>query len=242
MAGELEHIRPTDPSYGNPASRTRNINFVDANGVARSITHVYWSPTNNSNDVKLIWQRDHTPVVVKYKNILNSNVWTMFKWTATHTYIDTIKMWCMNQGDLTDIYGQIYIYERYDNGQGNIFGKFKSKISSDLTTGDVSIGTDTLNVNNADVSVSTLTLSNINSKGGLNNLTIGNEYYIFVNNVSWGNRWVPLFYETGVSTVWTQTYNLWQLGQDQRMAHNEDFFTSQDYTDKPKIEINGVQV
>jgi len=57
MAGELTHIIPTLPSDPNyRASKTRGITWCDANGVAHTITAVYWSPTNNVNDRKLIWQ------------------------------------------------------------------------------------------------------------------------------------------------------------------------------------------
>ena len=59
MAGELEHIRPTHPSQTNLAARTRNIIWCDAAGNAHSIKAVYWSPSNNANDLKLIWLRDH---------------------------------------------------------------------------------------------------------------------------------------------------------------------------------------
>lgn len=60
MAGELEHIRPTHPSQTNLAARTRNIIWCDAAGNAHSIKAVYWSPSNNADDLKLIWLRDHT--------------------------------------------------------------------------------------------------------------------------------------------------------------------------------------
>ncbi len=57
MAGELTHIIPTHPSDPNyRASKTTGIIWCDANGVAHTITAVYWSPTNNVNDRKLIWQ------------------------------------------------------------------------------------------------------------------------------------------------------------------------------------------
>lgn len=57
MAGELTHIIPThpsDPQY--KASRTTGITWCDFNGNAHTIKAVYWSPTNNANDRKLIWQ------------------------------------------------------------------------------------------------------------------------------------------------------------------------------------------
>ncbi len=71
MAGELEHIRPTDPTYGNLASRTKGITWCDANGVAHTITAVYWSPTNNVNDRKLIWQLSND---VPYDNTCTATV------------------------------------------------------------------------------------------------------------------------------------------------------------------------
>lgn len=57
MAGELTHIIPThpsDPAY--KARQTRQIVYVDPNGTQHNIIAVYWSPTNNVNDRKLIWQ------------------------------------------------------------------------------------------------------------------------------------------------------------------------------------------
>lgn len=56
MSGELEHIIPTHPSETIPARRTRNIIWSDGNGNDHSIKAVYWSPTNDPNDLKLIWQ------------------------------------------------------------------------------------------------------------------------------------------------------------------------------------------
>lgn len=56
MAGELEHIRPTHPSLGYLSSRTRQIIYNEPNGTSHIIKAVYWSPTNNINDRKLIWQ------------------------------------------------------------------------------------------------------------------------------------------------------------------------------------------
>lgn len=240
MAGELEHIRPTDPAYGNLASRTRNINFVDANGVLRSITHVYWSPTNDPNDRKLIWQRDHTPVVIKYKNILNSNIWVMFKWTATQTTLNSIKIWAVNEGSGKNyINGNLYIYKKRQDGLGEYF----THTSSDIQNGDISIGTDTLNVNNADISVKTITITNIQNCGGMSNFTIGDEYYIFINPIYNGNLWVPIFYVEGESEYLTDDNNneMWKLGQNQYLLHNDGFFEGYG-TDKPKIEVNGVQI
>lgn len=79
MAGELEHIRPTHPSQPYPAARTRNIIWCDAAGNAHSIKAVYWSPSNNANDLKLIWLRDHTQ-----KTLINDDTtgqYLMIKYT-----------------------------------------------------------------------------------------------------------------------------------------------------------------
>ena len=75
MAGEWNHIIPTHPSDTTYRARqTRQILYVDPNGIQHSIKAVYWSPTSNSNDVKLIWLRDSkvlvagdTSVAIQYK-------------------------------------------------------------------------------------------------------------------------------------------------------------------------------
>ena len=65
MAGEWNHIIPTHPSDTSYRARqTRQILYVDPNGIQHSIKAVYWSPTSNSNDVKLIWLRDSTVLKV----------------------------------------------------------------------------------------------------------------------------------------------------------------------------------
>ena len=72
MAGELTHIIPTHPSDPNyRASKTRGITWCDANGVAHTITAVYWSPTNNVNDRKLIWQLSND---VPYDNTCTATI------------------------------------------------------------------------------------------------------------------------------------------------------------------------
>lgn len=72
MAGELTHIIPTHPSDPNyRASKTRGITWCDANGVAHTITAVYWSPTNNVNDRKLIWKLSND---VPYDNTCTATI------------------------------------------------------------------------------------------------------------------------------------------------------------------------
>lgn len=72
MAGELTHIIPTHPSDPNyRASKTKGIAWCDANGVAHTIIAVYWSPTNNVNDRKLIWQLSND---VPYDNTCTATI------------------------------------------------------------------------------------------------------------------------------------------------------------------------
>lgn len=96
MAGELEHIRPTHPSQTNLAARTRNIIWCDAAGNAHSIKAVYWSPSNNVNDLKLIWLRDHTQRTLVAGDKL---VAIQYKPTAD-IYVQTIEIFTTSsQGD-----------------------------------------------------------------------------------------------------------------------------------------------
>lgn len=72
MAGELTHIIPThpsDPAY--KARQTRQIVYVDPNGTQHNIIAVYWSPTNNVNDRKLIWQLSND---VPYDNTCTATI------------------------------------------------------------------------------------------------------------------------------------------------------------------------
>ena len=70
MAGELNHIIPTHPSDSYwKASRTRQIMYYEPNGTGHSIKAVYWSPTSNPNDVKLIWLRDQPNLIAGNSNV-----------------------------------------------------------------------------------------------------------------------------------------------------------------------------
>ena len=237
-AGDLENILLTAPDSTMHSSRVRNITWRDNNNVNRSVKYVYWCPDGVT--ARLIWQRDHTPVTVKYKNILNSNIWVMFKWTATQTYLDSIKIWAVNEGSgQNSINGNLYIYRKRQDGLGEYF----THTSTDIPNGDISIGTDTLNVNNADITVKTLTITNIQNCGGMSNFTVGDEYYIFINPIYNGNLWVPIFYVEGQSEYLTDDTNndMWKSGNNSYLLHNDSFFEGYG-TDKPKIEVNGVQI
>lgn len=232
MAGELEHIRPTDPTYGNLAFRTRNINFVDVNGVLHSITHVYWSPTNDPNDRKLIWQRDHSPVAIKYKTVLqtgdkDNGAYTAIKFTAHATEITKLKIWSMLEGSY-NIGRKVYVY--------NSDGTFFKQISQDAN--NIAVSPETLNVDDQDQTVYTAEWTNLQ---GLSGLTVGNDYYVFINNFDWGNLWTPIFFNTGSGDYkWHNGYNdFWKLGQS---GYNLSECLDNNGTDKPKFEVNGEQV
>lgn len=229
MAGELEHIRPTDPSYGNPASRTRNINFVDANGVVRSITHVYWSPTNNSNDVKLIWQRDHTPVSDSYTTLKEEGSTIdrafAFKYTATSSPITKINIWSYFQS--TNIYNMhVYILDENFN-----------KVFSSNSSMSVSYIVSTLNVDGTPQNVNQYEFTNLNVS-----LTSEKTYYIFASPLYYDSHYfMPYVKSTGTANY---EYALFRVSDDQ--IDNRSSFTSDQYriitSTQPKIEINGVQI
>lgn len=228
MAGELEHIRPTDPSFGNAAARTRNINFTDANGVLHSITHVYWSPTNNPNDVKLIWQRDHTPVVVSYTT-LKENGSTIdrafaFKITAPSSPITQIDIWSYFQN--TNIYN-MHVYILDEN--------FNKVFSSNSMSVSHLVGT--LNVDGTTQNVNQFRFTNLNVS-----LTSGKTYYIFASPLYYNNHYfMPYVKSTGTANY---EYILFKVPDNE--IDNLSSFTSDQYRiitgTQPKIEINGVQI
>ena len=96
MAGELEHIRPTHPSQTNLAARTKNIIWCDAAGNNHSIKAVYWSPSNNADDLKLIWLRDHAQ-----RTLLAGDKCVAIEYIPTvNTTINSIEIYTTsNQGD-----------------------------------------------------------------------------------------------------------------------------------------------
>lgn len=223
MAGELEHIRPTDPTYGNLASRTRNINFVDANGVLRSITHVYWSPTNNPNDVKLIWQRDHSPAGDEYRDVFNVSQKILLKYTASSKLITSLKLWSNN------------VHNHYTES---------IKILN-ATTGDTlyeihqgagfSYDTATLTVNGISKTVYTMYKDNLNIQ-----VTEGTDYYIYFGITYPGDDsyWVPLVYDNA-----TGNYAEF-IGEDYHLTNSNNILSMiTGYNNyKLKAEVNGVQV
>ena len=228
MAGELEHIRPTDPTYGNLASRTRNINFVDANGVLRSITHVYWSPTNDPNDRKLIWQRDHTPVVVSYTTMKEEGSTLdrafAFKYTATSSPITKIDIWSYAQ--ITNLYN-MHVYILDEN-----FNKVFS--SSSMSVSHI-VGT--LNVDGTTQNVNQYEFTNLNVS-----LTSGKTYYIFASPLYYNSHYfMPYVKSSGTANY---EYALFRVTDD--VIENSSSFTSEQYriisNTQPKIEINGVQI
>lgn len=226
MAGELENIRPTHPTGGNLASRTRNINFVDANGVMRSITHVYWSPTNDPNDRKLIWQRDHSPVQEDFTTIKYNNQPTdkaiLIKFTANTNLIETVELWTRDTNSLNN--PCVMLYDTSIN--------FISRKS--LDSRDYSHVTEQLSVDGTTINVQHWTISNVNVS-----VNSGTTYYIYA-GVQYASNWhmVPLVsksYNTGdYKIVTSDDYTLEQ-------THNMNY-ESVTNAYLPKFKINGVQI
>lgn len=218
MAGELEHIRPSNPSDGwYVAARTRNINWVDANGVSRSISHVYWSPTNNVNDRKLIWQRDHSPTQTEYIELNNNQI--LFKWVATSNNITSVCHWCKS----------------YDNYGQNLLSIFNNDgtLLMYQDNADISLTNDTLYVNGQTISVKKAEITNLNIS-----VTQGNTYYIGLTKINNQSYLKPYAYKDIQGEYWTVSLDMsWQLKQNMQQGN---YTTHSDY--KIKAEVNGVQV
>lgn len=227
MAGELEHIRPTDPTYGNLASRTRNINFTDANGVVHSITHVYWSPTNDPNDIKLIWQRDHSSGTTYTTIKLNGNEINKavaVKYTATSNPITKFEILTRNQGTLNN--PNIFIYNDTMNSV--------QKVSYDVNNAQFT--NEEINLDGTTVQAKLLTINNLNIQ-----LNSGTTYYIYA-----GCVYASQYYATPLAIK-----NDYDKNGDYKIITSEDYtleqvnqiaYTSITNDYKPAVKINGVQI
>lgn len=224
MAGELEHIRPTDPSYGNLASRTRNINFVDANGVLRSITHVYWSPTNNTNDVKLIWQRDHTPgPSVTYETFYNTNDILFFEYKPdSNTTINNIAIWGDANGEDWSS-KKIVIWDVTDSSNYNLV---YNQDTSFTKTREI------LNVDGTDRNV------DVFSQSGLNiSVEKGHVYYITLAYYN-GAYFRPIAFTGKIGNYWLLSAEFsWAIANSQIPTYRVEYTNH-----KIKAEVNGEQV
>lgn len=109
MAGEWNHIIPTHPSdTAYRARQTKQILYVDPDGIQHSIKAVYWSPTSNSNDVKLIWLlRDSkvlvagdTSVAIQYKPTADISVTDIGIFTAESITTRTAKIKVFHESGL----------------------------------------------------------------------------------------------------------------------------------------------
>ena len=228
MAGELEHIRPSNPSDGwYVAARTRNINWVDANGVSRSISHVYWSPTNNVNDRKLIWQRDHSsgPIYTTIKlNGSEANKAVAVKYVATANSINKFEILTRNQGTLNN--PNIFIYNStMDQVQ---------KVSYDINNAQFT--NEEINLDGTTVQAKLLTINNLNIQ-----LNSGTTYYIYAGCV----------YASGYYATPLAIKNDNDKNGDYKIITSEDYtleqvssiaYTSITNDYKPAVKINGVQV
>ena len=230
MAGELEHIRPSNPSNGwYVAARTRNINWVDANGISRSISHVYWSPTNNVNDRKLIWQRDHSPVAEKYTN-LNNSYPVLFEWTcpAGTTSITSLTVYVDNahSGSLNKAC-TIWIK---NNDILQAVGKVENNGTWSLTN-------ETLNVDNVDTTCRKVAITNIQNI----NVTPGITYYIYLNcNYYQTHNHNIAYPNTSKNAVNFTNSEHWKLFSETATLNSNEF--SETTMNNLKAEVNGVQI
>ena len=95
MAGEWNHLIPTHPSDSYwRASQTRQVIYVEPDGTQHSIAAVWWSPTTNPNDAKLIWLRDRKVLVAGDKLVAIEYV------PSVDTTVQTIEIFTTsNQGN-----------------------------------------------------------------------------------------------------------------------------------------------
>ena len=207
-AGDLENIIPA-PN----AKLTRNINITDVNGVLCSVKEVYYSDNNAQSH--LVWKRDHTPpVTYEYTDVFSSGQ-IIFKYVATSSSINKIKIWCKNNGNPWNWMQGVYDID------GN-------KI--DFSSVQPSLSTDTLKVDGVDTVVNTYEV-NVNFS-----VTSGQTYYVFASQ-GYGTHWYPLVYKDTNGDYWQFT------GQDHELSVNSIAGKYTAYNDHLiKAEVNGEQV
>lgn len=229
MAGELEHIRPTDPSYGNLASRTRNINFVDANGVLRSITHVYWSPTNDPNDRKLIWQRDHGPITGRYIS-LNNTKRILFKWVCPSgiTSITTAATWVTQKHNVS--YGFSVLELANNNTELRVVGYNK-------TEGNFTRVIDETFTIEQDIYSRKVEVTNVNIT-----VTPGNVYWIYLSDTQDQELSQSIIDTTANSDYIEYNDAMWKLLREYDQYNTITDFEIKQNVNKIKASVNGVDV
>lgn len=225
-AGDLENILLTAPDSTMHSSRVRNIIWRDNNNVNRSVKYVYWCP--DGQRVRLVWQRDHTPVVVSYTTMKEEGSTLdrayAFKYIATSSPITQIDIWSYFQN--THIYNMhVYVFNSNFN---KIFSSNSMSVSHIAST---------LDVDGTVQNVNQFRFTNLNIS-----LTSGNTYYIFASPLYYNNHYfMPYVKSTGTSNY---EYAIFEVSDD--VIDNSSSFTSEQYriisNTQPKIEINGAQI
>jgi hypothetical protein len=224
-AGDLENILMTAPDSTMHSSRVRNIIWRDNNNVNRSVKYVYWCPDGVT--AKLVWQRDHTPVVVSYTTLKSSgsdvNRQYLFKYVATTNAITTINIWSScTEGNPYN--AKVYVYDSNFN-----------RIYSNAVTPSIIVAS--LNIDGT-----TRQINEYSFSPNVNGLTSGKTYYIYANFLYHDNVHImPYVVSNGANTY---PYYLINLTDDQIESSNTLSPSQYDVlqASQPKIEINGAQI
>lgn len=215
-AGDLENILPTPT-----AKRTNNIALVDVNGNVYPVKEVHWSDANGVGH--LIWQRDHSPTTNEYISLnvpTSQNNGVLFKWTATSSTINKIKIWVKAEGSH-------YNYEV-------CVRKSDWSVQARVTNLQATFDNDVVIVDGVETTVYTLELPNIGMS-----VEQGAEYIIFA-GTCYATHWNPIVYKDVPGTYWVFSGDEWllQTGSAAQMSSSCTEYN----TNLVKAEVNGVQV
>lgn len=226
-AGDLENIILTAPDSTLHSRKVRNIIWRDDNNVNRSVSYLYYSPDGTRENLKLIWQRDHSPTPEDFTTIKYNNQPTdkaiLVKFTANTNTITTIEYWTRDTHSLNN--PCIILYDANINSA--------QRFSLDVN--QFSYVTEQLSIDGTVTTVYHWTISNINV--GINS---GTTYYIYAGVQYATNDWhaVPLVsksYNTGdYKIVTTYDYTIEQPNAMQYESATNAYL--------PKFKVNGVQI
>jgi len=226
--GDLENIVLISPdSTQFKSKKVPQIIWRDQNNVNRSVKYVYWCPDGQT--AHLVWQRDHSPVPVKYTN-LNNSVPVLFEWTCPTgtTSITSLSIYVDNaySGSLNRA---CTIWIKNDDKLQAI-GKVESNGTWSLTN-------ETLNVDDVDTTCRHVSITNIQNI----NVSPGTTYYIYLNcnyyqtanhNIAYPN--------TSKNAINFLGSEIWKLNNDQATLNSNEY--SETSMNNLKAEVNGVQI
>lgn len=227
-AGDLENILMTDPDSTMHSSRVRNIIWRDNNNVNRSVKYVYWCP--NGVTAKLVWQRDHSPVVDKYTN-LNNSVPVLFEWTCPTgtTSITSLSIYVDNAYSSEGLNRVCSIWIK-NNDILQAVGKVE-------TNGTWSLTNETLNVDNVDTTCRHVSITNIQNI----NVSPGTTYYIYLNcNYYQASNHNIAYPNTSKNAINFLSSEQWKLNVETATLNSNEY--SETAMNNLKAEVNGVQI